>query len=212
MRLIGMLDSPFVRRVAISLDALGVAFEHESVSVFSTFEKFRGINPVVKAPTLVCDDGGVLMDSALILQYVESTRAAPSPLWSADARLRLLQFRAVSYASAAAEKSVQLVYEMQLRPPSAQHEPWKTRVRSQFTAAYAALESMLGTEASLAQPGANHAAIWLAVVWQFAQSMIADELPASRYPRLVALSAQSEALPVFLRWPPDGPGVPAGSA
>ncbi len=211
MRLIGMLDSPFVRRVAISLDALGVGFGHESVSVFSTFEKFRGINPVVKAPTLVCDDGGVLMDSALILQYVESTRGVPSPLWSADARRRLLQFRAVSYASAAAEQSVQLVYEMQLRPPSAQHEPWKTRVRSQFTAAFAALEGMLDAEPSLAQPGANHAAIWIAVVWQFAQSVIADELPASRYPRLVALSAQSEALPLFLRWPPDGPGVPAGS-
>jgi glutathione S-transferase len=60
MRLIGMLDSPYVRRVAISLEHLGVPFEHEAVSVFSTFEEFRGINPVVKAPTLVCDDGEVL--------------------------------------------------------------------------------------------------------------------------------------------------------
>ncbi len=213
MKLVGMLDSPFVRRVGDQPRCAGVAFEHESVSVFSTFERFQRINPVVKAPTLVCDDGGVLMDSSLILQYIEAGRCGGhSPLWSSDADVRLLQFRAVSYASAAAEKSVQLVYEMQLRPPSAQHEPWKTRVRGQFTAAFAALEGMLGSEASLAHAGANHAAIWTAVVWQFAQSMIADELPASGYPRLVALSAQSEALPLFLRWPPDGPGVPAGSA
>ena len=66
MRLIGMLDSPYVRRVAIALESLQVPFAHEAVSVFSTFDKFQGINPVVKAPTLVCDDGEILMDSSLI--------------------------------------------------------------------------------------------------------------------------------------------------
>ncbi len=87
MKLVGMLDSPYVRRVAISLDALDLAFEHESVSVFSTFERFREINPVVKAPTLICDDGGILMDSSLILQYIEAGRCGGhSPLWSSEGR------------------------------------------------------------------------------------------------------------------------------
>ncbi len=69
MKLIGMLDSPYVRRVAISLQLLDLAFEHQSLSVFRGFDAFRRINPVVKAPTLVCDDGTVLMDSSLILEY-----------------------------------------------------------------------------------------------------------------------------------------------
>ena len=47
MKLIGMYDSPYVRRTAISLQLLGVPFEHQSVSVFSTFAQFRAINPVV---------------------------------------------------------------------------------------------------------------------------------------------------------------------
>ena len=72
MQLVGMLDSPYVRRAAISLRLLGVPFEHRSVSVFSTFEQFREINPVVKAPTLVCDDGTVLMDSTLIIDYAQA--------------------------------------------------------------------------------------------------------------------------------------------
>ena len=67
MRLIGMLDSPYVRRVAISLQLLGLRFEHQSLSVFRTFTQFQQINPVVKAPTLICDDGEVLMDSTLIM-------------------------------------------------------------------------------------------------------------------------------------------------
>ena len=75
MQLIGMLDSPYVRRVAISLQLLGLRFEHHSLSVFSTFAQFQQINPVVKAPTLVCDDGEILMDSTLILDYAEALAA-----------------------------------------------------------------------------------------------------------------------------------------
>ena len=48
MKLVGALSSPYTRRVAISLSELGVAFEHESVSVFAELNKFRGINPVVR--------------------------------------------------------------------------------------------------------------------------------------------------------------------
>ena len=60
MRLIGMLDSPFVRRVAVCLlEHLRIPFDHEPVSVFTDFEQFRRINPVVKAPTLIGDDGTV---------------------------------------------------------------------------------------------------------------------------------------------------------
>lgn len=68
MRLIGMFDSPYVRRVAISLQLLDLRFEHQPLSVFRTFDQFQLVNPVVKAPTLICDDGEVLMDSTLIME------------------------------------------------------------------------------------------------------------------------------------------------
>jgi hypothetical protein len=37
MQLIGMLDSPYVRRVAIALQLLGIPFEHRSLSVFRQY-------------------------------------------------------------------------------------------------------------------------------------------------------------------------------
>ena len=83
-----MLDSPYVRRVAVSLQLLGLPFEHHPVSVFRDFEKFQAINPVVKAPTLVCDDGTVLMDSNLILAYAEAVSAQRSLLPTDVASLR----------------------------------------------------------------------------------------------------------------------------
>ena len=71
MVLIGMLDSPYVRRVAVSLRLMGVPHEHRQLSVFRTWDDFHAVNPVVKAPSFVCDDGTVLMDSTLILDYLE---------------------------------------------------------------------------------------------------------------------------------------------
>lgn len=139
MQLIGMLDSPYVRRAAISLRLLGLAFEHRSVSVFSTFEQFQAINPVVKAPTLVCDDGTPLMDSTLIIDHAESI--AGRSLMPAGGAERLHALRVLGLALAACEKTVQIVYERKLRPPEKQHAPWVDRVRGQLAAAYAGLEA-----------------------------------------------------------------------
>ncbi|MGD9603446.1 MAG: glutathione S-transferase [Gammaproteobacteria bacterium] len=208
MRLVGMLDSPYVRRVAITCDCLGVAFVHEPLSVFTTFEAFQRINPVVKAPTLVCDDGEAMMDSSLILQFVEATCSHGRTLWPADARERQHDFRAVSLALAACEKSVQIVYECNLRPPEARYAPWLTRVQGQMRAGFAALEHEVAARPH-AFAGASHASITAAVVWQFVQSQPAASVHVAGHPALRALSARMEQLPVFLKYPPAGPGVPA---
>ncbi len=99
MRLIGMLDSPYVRRIAVCLQLLGLRFEHRPLSVFRTFDEFRAINPVVKAPTLVCDDGTVLMDSSVILQYAQAL--AGRSLLSSDHGELTSQLRVVGLALAA---------------------------------------------------------------------------------------------------------------
>jgi glutathione S-transferase len=203
-----MLDSPYVRRVAIAFDCLGVPFEHESVSVFRTFERFQSINPVVKAPTLVCDDGEVIMDSSLILQFVEATMSGGRSLWPEDPVELQHDFRAVSLALAACEKSVQTVYERNLRPAEAQYEPWLARVRGQLLSAYAGLEKeVAGRPAAFGR--LSHASIAAAVAWQFTQSELASVVPAGRHPALSALSQSMERSPEFLRYPPFGPGVQA---
>ena len=208
MRLIGMLDSPYVRRVAISLECLGIPFGLEPISVFSTYEEFQRINPVVKAPTLVCDDGEVLMDSSLILQFVEATRSGGDSLWSlGDATRMQHEMRAVSLALAACEKSVQIVYERKLRPPSAQYEPWVERVQGQLLEAYAALEREVQTRQPVFVEPRRQAGITTAVVWQFTQSMLASIVVAEKYPGLVALSARLERTPEFRKYPPVGPGA-----
>ena len=208
MRLIGMLDSPYVRRVAISLECLGIPFGHDAISVFSTYEEFQRINPVVKAPTLVCDDGEVLMDSSLILQFVEATRTGGDSLWSLGNATRMQhEMRAVSLALAACEKSAQIVYERKLRPPSAQYEPWVERVQGQLLQAYAGLEHEVQARQPVFSLPRSQACITAAIAWQFTQSVLASIVLAERYPGLAELSARMERTPEFLKYPPLGPGV-----
>lgn len=94
MRLIGMLDSPYVRRVAISLKCMKLDFDHEPLSVFSSYEAFSVVNPVVKAPTLVTDQGIVLTDSTLILAHAERLVAPKLRLVPADLTSHALSQRA----------------------------------------------------------------------------------------------------------------------
>lgn len=197
MKLIGMLDSPYVRRVAISLQLLGLRFEHESLSVFRTFAQFQEINPIVKAPTLVCTDGQVLMDSTLILAYAE-VLARPRSLMPTAVQDIQHALRIIGLALAACEKSVQIVYERGLRPPEKLHEPWVARITGQLLAAYEALENEVAcsplavTSAEISQAGVS-----AAVAWHFTQQMLPEVVPASRFPFLVTFSEKAEALLEF---------------
>jgi len=211
MKLIGMLDSPYVRRVAITLQRLGLPFTHEPLSVFRTFEAFSHINPVVKAPTLVCDDGTVLMDSNLIVAYAEAL-ARPRTLWPADPATLARELRRVGLALAVMEKAVQRIYEDGLRPSEKRHEPWVARVMSQLQAALGALEVELAQQPLAA--GADtigQAGISAAVAWDFTQRMLPQAAVAATYPRLAAFSAVAEALPAF-RAAPFGDGTVQASA
>ncbi len=200
MKLIGMLDSPFVRRVAISLLRLGLRFEHEPLSVFRTFAQFQRINPAVKAPTLVCDDGTVLMDSTLILQYAEAL--AQRTLWPSELPALQRELRLTGLALAACEKSGQIVYERGLRPAEKVHAPWIERVSSQLRGAYADLERELAQQ-PLPAP-ASHigaAGIATAVAWHFTQQVLPGVIEPDEHPRLARYGTDAEALPEFVAAP-----------
>lgn len=212
LQLIGMLDSPYVRRVAISLLALGLPFEHRSLSVFRSVEAFGAINPVLKAPTAVSDDGVVLMDSTLILQYAESL-ARPRSLLPADPLALARDLRLVGLALAACEKAVQIVYERALRPPEKRHAPWIERVTAQLLAAQGELERALAARprATVTSTSLDQATITAAVVWHFTQAAMPDVVAADRHPALAALSKAAEALPEFSA-APHGDGTVASDA
>jgi glutathione S-transferase len=202
MQLIGMLDSPYVRRVAIAARLLGLPFAHKPISVFRSFDLFASFNPVVKAPTLVCNDGGVLMDSGLIIDYFEAL--AGRSLWPAVLVERVRALRITGLALAVCEKTVQIVYEHELRPEAKQHGPWLERVHGQQRAALLALDAEialapLATDAE----GLTNAGLTAAVVWRFLQLRPDTAAAAADCPALARFAQEVERLPAFIAIPAD---------
>lgn len=206
MRLIGMLDSPYVRRVAISLQLLGLRFEHEFLSVFRGFEAFRSINPVVKAPTLLADDGTVLMESTLILEYAEAL-ARPRSLVPHEPAALLRDLRLTGLALAACDRSIGILYERLHRPAEKHHAPWIDRVTGQLLAAYRELESDLAHVPARADGATlTQGVLSVAVAWHFTQQTIPGVVPVDGFPLLEKLSSAAERLPEFTA-APHGDGV-----
>lgn len=203
MRLIGMLDSPFVRRVAVSMNLMGLDFVSEPISVFRGYDDFAAINPLVKAPTLVLDDGTTLVDSGVILDYLE-TLAAPERRLTAFAQAdRAAAFRLIGLGIAACEKAVQLVYERQLRPAENQLASWDDRVVAQTAAALAAIEAAVPADGWAFADRPLQPDISAAIAWRFVQGKHPGLFDLARYPRMADLSARAEALPQFLASPYD---------
>ena len=204
MQLVGMLDSPYVRRVAISMKLMGLAFEHRPVSVFRHLETFRSVNPVVKAPTLVCDDGVALMDSTLILDYLEGLVPPERRLMPASGEARREALRLIGLALAACDKCVALVYERDQRPPDKRHAAWADRSLAQASAAFSLLEESVGRANPWLQgPAPTAADVAVAVAWRFAQFTNAELLPAWKFPSLARYSAAAESHPAFVSTPLD---------
>ncbi|MEM6664987.1 MAG: glutathione S-transferase N-terminal domain-containing protein [Pseudomonadota bacterium] len=198
MKLIGMLDSPFVRRVALTMAANNVAFEHASVSVFRDLERYRAVNPLLKSPTLICDDGTVLMDSSVILLWLEGI--AGISLLPREPAQRTRAARRTALGLVAAEKAVQIEYERK-RPEAQRSADWLVRVGEQVRAAFGAIEQDLqeGSPDPVALDG-----ITLAAAWGFARFVVPDVAPVSDYPALAAYAADAENRDIYRKFPVDG--------
>ena len=200
MILVGMLDSPYVRRAAITGSLLGLEFEHRSVSVFRHMATFRAINPLIKAPTLVCDDGTVITDSLLVVQHMEDV--AGRRLGPADAAERRRDLSLLGIGIVAADKAVGVEYERK-RPQAQRYTPWMERIVAQLHTALDLLDSAAAEKRLEAGPALRPADIAAAVAWGFCRYVIPDVTEESRWPALVQHAASCEKLDVFRTWPID---------
>jgi glutathione S-transferase len=203
MQLVGMLDSPYVRRVAIALIVAKAPFTHRPISVFRHIDEFSRVNPLLKAPTLVADDGTVLMES-VILDYLASVDQRVAALRPSKAPA----LRATGLALTVMEKAVQRHYERALRPAEKRHGPWVDRVMGQLTAGLRALDAELPKSGWISgELGLGD--ISAACAFGFTQDVLADVVDTSRYKNLGEFGARAEALAAFRAAPPtDGVTAP----
>jgi glutathione S-transferase len=212
MILIGMFDSPFVRRVAVSMQLLGMQFEHRNWSVGKDFERIREFNPLGRVPTLVIPDGEPLIESAAILDYLDEKAGPARALLPASGAERRAALRAMAFAHGAAEKGVLQVYEKVFRPAEKHHAPWVERCRLQMHAALKELDRQAEASPGEWLLGARmtQADITATCVFTFLSEAVTIDQPAA-YSALSEIAARCEALPQFgaVRAPWFSPDTPA---
>ncbi|MBP4043850.1 glutathione S-transferase family protein [Chromobacterium violaceum] len=201
MKLVGMMGSPYVRRVAISLRLMGLEHEHRQISVFRNVDEFRTINPAVKAPTLICDDGEMIMDSSMIIDYLESRVDPSRSLMPKDSKQHRKALSLIGLGLTVCEKAVQLEYEHN-KPGEYQYAPWLSRITEQLHAALALLEEAAAqANPWLATEQLSQADVTVAAAWRFTQFRVSHLVDVQTYTALAAYADQVELLPEFVDTP-----------
>ncbi len=201
--LLGLFDSPYVRRVAIAMAYYGIPFDHESLSVFRHVDQMRKSNPLLRVPMLTTPDGMRLHESAFILDYLdevgrESGREALIPT---SGPLRRKVWQVVAMGQIAVDKAVAIHYEHR-RPGELRWADWEERLRSQLVTALHQLEDALEGD-WLVGERLTHADIMAAVTVSFIRFTEPGEWPSGRFPKLEALTSRLEQTPAFLAVPID---------
>ena len=204
MILVGRYLSPFVRRVGVSLNQLGLPFERKILSTATDKAAIEAINPVGRVPALVLDDGEALIDSAAILDYLDELAGPSKALVPAQGKERRQVLKIVAIAQGAVEKAVAATYEMNRRPAEKVHQPWLDQLLAQTTGGLAALEEASGSGWFVGNR-LTQADITAACGFGFIGRAQPTVVPPGRYKRLEALSARAEALPAFQKAQPEQP-------
>lgn len=199
--LIGMYDSPFVRRVAISLDLLGMPFEHRNWSVGKDFDRIREYSPLGRVPVLVPADGEPLAESAMILEHLDDLVGPERALMPPTGPERRAALRILAFATGAAEKAIQIVGERVFRPEHLRHAPYVERCRAQMRGALGELDKACAAVADrewLVSDRVGTTDITVACFATYAREAVPELLDA--FPALRARVDRCEALPVFRRY------------
>jgi len=200
MLLIGMFDSPFVRRVAISMRLMDLPFEHANWSIGRDFDRIRAYNPLGRVPTLVTDDGESLMESGAILDYLDELAGPERALLPRGGPDRRRALNLMSMATGAAEKGVLQVYERVFRPEEKRHQPWTDRCRTQMSASLAAIDRYLGERGVsqwLVGKRMTQADITAVCVFTFLNDALKVAADPVVFQSLGTLAARCESMPVF---------------
>jgi glutathione S-transferase len=197
MFLIGQYDSPFVRRVAIAMRLYGLAFDHKPWSTFGDADKIAPYNPLRRVPTLVLDSGEALIESHIILDYLDELVGEAKAMIPPHGAERRRHLRICALATGLGDKSVSLVYESVLRKE--QLKLWVERCEAQVSGALDVLEQ---ERAAVKTPywfgeRIGHSDIAVACVLRFTTEAHPHLYNEARYPSLAAHAARCEALPPF---------------
>src|SRR3954471_13887272 len=134
--------SPFGRKVKLALCILGLENEVtiEKADPTEASDSLRKQNPLGKIPALIVEDGTVLYDSPVILEYLD-TRAGGGKIIPKDPQARIAALSLQALCDGILDAGILLVYEGRWRPPEMAVQKWIDHQTGKVTRALAVLEA-----------------------------------------------------------------------
>jgi glutathione S-transferase len=142
MILVGQYDSPFVRRIAVTMNLYAMPFDRRILSVFTDFAAMLAINPLGKVPVLQLDNDERLFDSRAILDYLDGLVPPARCLLPPDEPHRRQVRRIEAVALGLAEKLYERGFEFARRDPAKRDAAVVQRIERQIASALTWLEAL----------------------------------------------------------------------
>ncbi len=191
MILIGQYDSPFTRRVGITMSLYGLAFTHNPWSVFGNADDLAKVNPLIRVPTLVLDNGEALIETSAIIDYLDGLVPPEKRLAPQVQPERYRMQNLVGLASGISDMAVRLFYEQRLHDvPS---HTYVARLTRQITQTLQVLDAHLQHSEKLTQ-----ADIAVACMYRHLSECHPTLAVKGHYPSLEKHCAELEVTSVFI--------------
>ena len=197
MKLVGIYLSPYVRRVAAAMISRGLPYEHEPVNGYREFDVASRYNPVAKVPSLVLDDGEILIESSAILDYLNEL-VPSAPLIPAGSRARRATLRLAAIGHGICEQSVRLSGARRVPAPESDTKRW----RAQVLGGLSALDAVAGEGGRLRAAPLDVAGITAIVALDLVTRINPDLQILPAVPRLAGFAAQHRETPPFAQTRP----------
>ena len=205
MQLIGYYESPFARRVGITLMLYDIPFEHRAVPT-SNRAVVEPLNPLGRIPMLVLDDGETLIDSTMIIDHLDALVGPKRALTPPSGPQRRAVNNIVAVALGTAEKYVASYYEMSKRPESHRWGPWLDKLEGQVASGLRWLDAQMKGPRMLGD-AITHADVATVVAFEAARFDMPHLAPDGAFPKLEALVKSVADVPAFTETRPVPSGV-----
>jgi len=191
--LVGRLLSPYVRRIAVTLNFYEMPYERLVLSAIDDEEERERINPVGRVPALILSDDETLVDSFAILDHLDE-QAGSKALVPKSGLARRQALQHISIATGAIDRAMTANAERRRTPPDDER---LKRLLRQCTRGFTALETLLGSESYFGGDKIGQADITIVVGITFVEHIFPGTLLRADLPNLFALAERAESLPAF---------------
>jgi glutathione S-transferase len=198
MILVGQYDSPFVRRVAVTLHHYHMPFERNALSVFQNAKAMQKLNPLVRVPALILESGDVLIDSAAIVDHLDEVAGPARALTPAHGPERRKVLQAAAMATGVVDKAGSVVYERYWHKTKTVSEDWVARCLNQAKGGLDHLEHQCGAPWFI-DSHMTQADVMIGCMLGYLKLRLPEAFPPGKYPHLHSLSIHCEMREEFVK-------------